>query len=412
MADKHDLVVSYIETLYKHRELLAAAYHRSIVGKDDDKYGGRGLVELNQARALIPYTGDGFRLASKLTQHLNEVLQAEHLYTSVGADAGDLAARLPLLADSVAKAALEGRNEDADEYIDQFDRAVFELSDSLGGALQFLRVLADNKFANVSSYAEKRRQNEFYLNRVRRINDALVAIQMNGLIDTLESMPEGDRLLVSYRSQIVDHMPEWRSQILDITAILQEYLFRTRQIEASARRMRAFALFLKRTPNYVPPDLDGISELPQWALRARSFPLRSHADVQDPRLEESLSEIARGIRSAPRVVVQPPPKAGTLLAAEPQAMDGEQDKAKAWQTAIQDFLNGLEASPCSAVAWKKARPELETLEDEIWLLCLLHEESLRRRRTAKVRFKQILAPSEPLSGMLRILDIVAERELG
>lgn len=69
---------------------------------------------------------------------------------------GDLAHRLPLLADAVARANLEGRIDDADLYTDQFDRGVFELADSISGALQLLRVMADNKFSNVSTLAEKK----------------------------------------------------------------------------------------------------------------------------------------------------------------------------------------------------------------------------------------------------------------
>ncbi len=407
MADKCDLVVNYIETLYKHRHLLAAAYHKSVVGKNDDSYVGRGLYELNQARALVPYTGDTYRLASKLAQHLNEVMQAEHLYAAIGADVGDVAARLPLLADAVAQAALEGRNEDADDYIDQFDRAVFELADSIASALQFLRILADNKFANVTSYAEKRRQNEFYLGRIGRISEALVAIQMNGLLDTLETMPEGDRLLVSYRSQIVSHLPEWRAQVLDITAILREYLFRTRQIEATARRMRSFALFLKRTPNYVPPDLDGVYELPQWATRATGYPLhRAHPSVLAPEYEELLTDIARTIPGAKVMALAEPPKVGMLLPSSEKAPEEAYGNPKPWQSAIQALLLGVGENPLSALAWKKTRQELDKLGDDIWLLCLLHEESLHRRRSENIRFEPVLAPSGPLSGMLLVRDIV------
>ncbi|MBP5997678.1 MAG: hypothetical protein KA535_06995 [Azonexus sp.] len=408
MATKTDLVENHLVKLFRHKELLAAAYHRGVVSKADDKFDGRGLYELHQARALVPYANETYRLASSLARHFDEILQTEHLYAAVGADVGDLAARLPLLSDAVAKAAIEGRNEDADEYIDQFDRAVFELADSISGALQFLRILADNKFANVATYAEKKRQNEFYLERVRKISDALVAIQTSGLIESLESSPEGERLLLSYRSQIADHLPEWRANLLDITAILREYLFRTRQIEATARRFRAFALFLKRTPEYVPPDIDALADLPDWAYRAPGFALRSRASVNDPALDDPLLEIAKAIPAAKQITVTVP-KAGTLKDDPPVAPGDEGVKPKLWQEAVQSLITTVGKQPVSAMSWKRRTPSISDLPNDIWLLCLLHEESLRRRRTEGIRFEQILEAAEPLSGMLKVRDILVSR---
>ena len=408
MATKTDLVENHLVKLFRHKELLATAYHRGVVSKADDKFDGRGLYELHQARALVPYANETYRLASSLARHFDEILQTEHLYAAVGADVGDLAARLPLLSDAVAKAAIEGRNEDADEYIDQFDRAVFELADSISGALQFLRILADNKFANVATYAEKKRQNEFYLERVRKISDALVAIQTSGLIESLESSPEGERLLLSYRSQIADHLPEWRANLLDITAILREYLFRTRQIEATARRFRAFALFLKRTPEYVPPDIDALADLPDWAYRAPGFALRSRASVNDPALDDPLLEIAKAIPAAKQITVTVP-KAGTLKDDPPVAPGDEGVKPKLWQEAVQSLITTVGKQPVSAMSWKRRTPSISDLPNDIWLLCLLHEESLRRRRTEGIRFEQILEAAEPLSGMLKVRDILVSR---
>ena len=176
MSDKLDLVTAYLSKLFKHKELVAAAYHQGVVAKGDDRYDGRGLYELHQARTLVPYAQDTYRLGSSLAKHFDEVLQKEQLYAAVGANVGDLAHRLPLLADAVARANLEGRIDDADLYTDQFDRGVFELADSISGALQLLRVMADNKFSNVSTLAEKRRQNEFYIERAKIIGDALLLL--------------------------------------------------------------------------------------------------------------------------------------------------------------------------------------------------------------------------------------------
>jgi hypothetical protein len=408
MADKADLVINHLSELYKHKELVAAAYHRGSVDKSDDPDNGRGLYRLNQARILVPYREGTYRLATSLAKHLDEVLQIERLYSVVGANAAELAERLPAIANDMAHAVFEARTDDVDRYIDEFDRAVFELADSVTGALQYLRILADNNFANVSTYAEKRRQNEYYLERVERISKALGALQSNNLIHVLESTPEGERLLEAYRSQIANHLSEWRAQLLDITAILRDYLFRTRQIELTARRMRAFEHFLRRTPSYVPADLEVDGNAPTWARHATGFALAAHPCVQESAHDEILLDIARAIPAVISPTVTPS-RLGTLLPDVPVTPDDAEGQTKPWQVAMAILLESVGPTPISALEWKAGRPELATLADDIWLLCVLHEEALHRKRSAAVYFEPVMLEIERLSGMIRIIDIQISR---
>ena len=143
MSAATDLVIKYLEVLHRQRGVLAEAYHRGSVGRSDDS--ARAIYELQQNRALVPFTQDSYRLASSLARHLDEVLQKERMYVAVGANIAELAARLPYLIDETEKAHLEGRQEDADSYADNFNSAVFDLADSISNALQYLRMLADNR---------------------------------------------------------------------------------------------------------------------------------------------------------------------------------------------------------------------------------------------------------------------------
>jgi hypothetical protein len=408
MAEKSDLVIAYLGKLSRHKELIAMAYHQGSVDAADTRDGGRGIFELNQARVLVPYREGTYRLASSLSKHLDEVLQIERLYSAAGANVSQLAQRLPNIAGLVADAVFDGRIDDADRYIDEFDRAVFELADSIAGALQSLRIQADNKFANVSSYSEKRRQNEFYLDHVERISEALSAIQSGDMINSLESTPEGERMLESYRSQIADHLAEWRAQLLDITAILREYLFRTRQIELIARRMRSFELFLKRTPAYVPPDIENISDAPNWTRRAAALPLVAHACVHNTAQDEILLDIARSIPAVKPTIVAAP-RVGKLLADAPIESDENEARPQAWEEAVTAMLDNLEATPVSALEWKAGHAEIATLDDDIWLLCLLHEEEKNLARHATLRFEHVSGQAERLSGVIPITDIVVSR---
>lgn len=231
--------------------------------------------------------------------------------------------------------------------------------------------------------------------------------QMNGLIEVLDASPEGDRLLVSYRSQISHNLAAWRANLLDITAILHDYLFKLREIDATARRMRAFALHLKRTPNYVPPDIDALDTLPTWARRAPGFSLRGHADVQNPNHDEQLLAIAKRIpesRPLPVALL----KEGTLLPDVVYEPD-DAEQSRPWQEAMQDFLAAAGSKPLSAMAWKRGQDRISNVADDIWLICLLHEQSLRRKRSAGLQFEQVIETDDPLSGVLHLQDILVSR---
>jgi hypothetical protein len=408
MPDHPDLVIAHLSELYKHRQLIAAAYNRGEVDHSDDPEGGRGLITLNQARILIPFREGTYRLSSSLAKHLDEALRVDRLYSMVGADVADLDRRLPEIAELVANAIFDGRLDDADRYIDEFDRAVFALSDSVTVALQFLRILADNRFANVPTYAEKRAQNEFYLERVERISQALGAIQSSDLLHTLETTPEGERMCDVYRSQIANHLPQWRAQLLDITAILRDYLFRTRQIELLAKRMRAFELFLKRTPSYVPQEMEVFDDAPAWMRRAPGYSLVAHPCIQNPVHEEVLHDIATSVPSI-KPVIDIPARIGALLSDEPVLADEELASRSPWQEALTALLSDLGETPVSALAWKVQHADLAQLDDDIWLLCLLHEGSLNRRRSADVAFEPVTIDTGPLCGNIYVTDLLLSR---
>lgn len=411
MAASSDLVINHLEDLNKHRALIACAYRGGSVELNDDPDHGRGIFKLSQARLLVPLGEGSYRLASSLSKYLDEVLRVDRLYSIVGADVAELDQRLPDIAHLVSQAVFDGRTEDADRYIDEFDRAVFALADSVASALQFLRILADNRFANVSTYVEKRKQNEFYLERVQRLSEALGNLQSAELLNSLEATPEGERMLGTYRSQIVSHLSEWRAQLLDITAILREYLFRTRQIEQLAKRMRSFELYLKRTPSYVPGDLDVFDDTPAWARRARGFALKAHAWVQNPVQEEMLFDIASSIPSEERSGAEPA-QLGSLLEEGELLPEEEPEIVHRWQDALIELLDQLGPAPTSAVAWKASRDDLAQVPDDIWILCLLHEQALRRARSADVMFEPMTTPLEPLSGVIPVTDILLSKGAG
>jgi hypothetical protein len=409
MSTASDLVIKYLDVLHRQRAVLAEAYHRGSVIRSDDN--ARAIYELQQHRALVPFTQDSFRLASSLARHLDEVLQKERMYAAIGANIGELAARLPYLIDETEKAHLEGRQDDADGYADNFNSAVFDLADSISNALQTLRMLADNRFANVSTLAEKQRQNEYYIGRAERISEALRHLQMGDLAESLEDRPGCASLAVAFRSQLAERLPEWRASLLDITAILKSYLYRLRQVETAARRLRAFAQFLKRNPDYVAPDVDEMAEPPAWALRAHPLRLKARPDLSDSATSEALADLARSLPAA-KMVVKREAKLGVLAEDGAAPSASVAITAKPYQLAFARFLATVAATdgPVSAITWKAAEPEFDHLPGDIWLHCVLYEAAMERRRLDRFRFERVeAAPDHPLSGNIVVRDVQVRR---
>ncbi|WP_028450792.1 hypothetical protein [Chitinibacter tainanensis] len=408
MTTKSDLVLQHLETLFKYRALVATAYHQGAVDSSDDPAGGKGIENLRQAGILLPRNEGSYRLSSSLMRHLDETLQKERLYSSSGAELFELAQRLPEITNMVADAAYEGRIEDADHYIDEFDLKVFEIADSVQASLVTLRFQCDNNFANVSTFSEKQHQNEYYLERATRISETLSSIQSNNLAHALESTPEGGRMLVTYQSQIAKHLSEWRAQLLDITSILHAYLHKTRNIQMVARRMRAFELFLRRNPGFVPDELDDTVNLPDWIKRARSLPLKAHISVQAPEFDEELLNIAHSIPNT-KQKESPPPRIGSLLPDAPIDTEENIMAAQEWELAILAFLSELSTEPISAIEWKATKPKLAYIDDDIWLLCLLREEENDLARNADVRFEHVSLPTLQICGNIYLVDIYLSR---
>lgn len=408
MSPTADLVIAYIEVLHRHRKLVADAYHNGSVKLSNDTGTRNGIQQLRNQRTLAPLGQEAFRLASSLVRHLDEVLRKEQLFAAVGGNIADLAARLQPLLEETAKAHLEGRIDDLDSYAEAFNDAVFDLADHIDQALDHLRMLADTRFANVRTLAEKKRQNAWYIGRAERIGEAIEWLRTSGLMECIEDDPSAEQLLSIFREQIWDHLPTWRASLLDITEILKEFLYRLRQVEPAGRRLRTFNLFLKRTPDYVAPDIDQLTEPPSWATKVAPMRLLAHPDLLDPNSHEALIPLAAKLPSSPSVIKRAP-KVGTLMQAADQDPPLIEIQPRLYQLAIRRLLAEIPNSgePLSALAWKQAHAEYAALPDPIWLHCVLHEATLARPRTRHLRFERVeLPPSHPLSGNIVVSDVL------
>lgn len=403
-----DGIVAYLNVLHTHRQLIAETYHRNSITLTDDNQ--RAIRQLQQQRILSPYLQDEFRLAPSLTRHLDEVFQRQRNY-AISSNFEEQFNRLLHLADEYQKASHENRSDDRDNYEADFDTGVFELGESIAAGLLLLRTLTDNRFAHVSTLAEKQRQNAYYIKQAEKLGDALLSLQATGVLELLNSSSLLAPLLRVYQHQLLAPLDEWRASLLDITATLRNYLYRLRQIEPEAKRLRNFAHFLNRNPDYQPPEVEDLpQQLPVWAQRFSGITIHTHPDLSRNTVREDLADIARTI-PATAVKITRERAAGQLIA-------GSDTKTvitlqpKPIQLAFQRYLHAARESlqPLSALHWLHQQTSTELPIAEAWVMYVLHAAQVLFTNDANIAntlvMQRVEAPlAHRYSGNIVVMDI-------
>lgn len=403
-----DGIVAYLNVLHTHRQLIAETYHRNSITLTDDNQ--RAIRQLQQQRILSPYLQDEFRLAPSLTRHLDEVFQRQRNY-AISSNFEEQFNRLLHLADEYQKASHENRSDDRDNYEADFDTGVFELGESIASGLLLLRTLTDNRFAHVSTLAEKQRQNAYYIKQAEKLGDVLLSLQASGVLELLNGSSLLAPLLRVYQHQLLTPLDEWRASLLDITATLRNYLYRLRQIEPEAKRLRNFAHFLNRNPDYQPPELEDLpQQLPMWAQRFTGITIHTHPDLSRNTVREELADIARTI-PAKAVKITRERAAGQLIA-------GSDTKTvitlqpKPIQLAFQRYLHAARESlqPLSALHWLHQQTSTELPIAEAWIMYVLHAVQVLFTNDANIAntlvMQRVEAPlAHRYSGNIVVMDI-------
>lgn len=407
MSQSADSIIAYLELLHANRHLIANTYCNGGVSMNEDNQ--RRVRQLQQHRVLIPYFQDDFRLSPSLGQHLDEVFQRQRSY-AVGANFGELINRLSQLIVEYVNASHESRLEDQEMYAADFDVSVFELASLVSNQLLNLRVITENRFANVRTFAEKQRQNTFYLDRAKKIGEVIFLLGEETLLGTLEGSTLLEPLFVVYQHQISARLQEWRATHLDITAVLKAFLHRLRQVEPEIRRLRAFAHYLRKNPDYQPPEVDSIQALPSWSSRFAGLRLKVHPDLSSSQTRDALADVAKAI-PATRVTIVKERVAGHLIG------NGSEDQVsvlqpKPVQLAFHRYLEAASTaiSPVSALRWKRQQQAFDELEDEAWLLYTIHAiQMLGKGPKGRIRHFQVnrieASVGHPRSGNIVVTDI-------
>lgn len=364
-----DNTADYLKTLGLHSPLIAKLYHRGTTVDAQDMDNPRSMNLLIQQRILVYDNQTDYRLNSHLVNHLDAIFQHKRAY-AVGANFADKMASLILIAQEYKFAYQAGRDDDADNYAQDFDHSLFELAINIHEELLHLRTLVENKFSHLSNLQEKQRHNQFYIDRSQKLSEALALLQQGDLNQQLQQI-ELANLQEVFKRHIGNRINDWHIQHLSIIDILKTYLFKLREVAPQAKKIRNLSLFLTKNPSYQIPDLSELDNAPSWIQRFLGFDLQSYVNLNQASMREQLADVASRIPAA-KVVVQQKQQQGTLTIDEPLAIKKLEPSMS--QLALQGFWQQALKShqPLSALAWKHQQIDLKELSDSVWLMVLVH----------------------------------------
>ncbi|WP_338924138.1 hypothetical protein V0M98_38635 (plasmid) [Pseudomonas silesiensis] len=405
----HEDIVAYIDMLYKERHLIAETYCGGRVELTEQNQ--KRVRRLQQFRVLRPEgtREESFRLGITLNKHLDEVFQRLANY-AVGSNFADQIQRLSRLVEEFGMARDEGRVDDQENYLSDFDAAAFEISEEVDALLMHARMSTDNNFANVQTYKEKLRQNEHFLTLMNKVSGTLVALQDRSFLDMLESTLAFEPLNTTYYRHIVDRLPGWRAILLDITSVLKTFLDKERKIGEAAKKIRTMALYLQKNPGYQPRDAEEYALIPDWAYLAPGITINAYPDLSRDDIRENLIETARTIPSltaAPRKARS----AGVLV--HDDVVEVMEVKVTAVEAAIINFLRAANDSitPVSAREFLASTPALASIDPKISLLCLMSTIDSRRNSGARLidglTITRKTEAEDARSGNVQVWDICA-----
>jgi hypothetical protein len=299
----------------------------------------------------------------------------------------------------------EGRTEDKERLEDEILQSIYEISDDLSAELSHLRALVENRFAAVSTLAEKKRQNAYYIGRTETLVEAIELFTLSDLGERIQSQTPFANVASMFTSQLLERLTSFRHNLLDILGILQAYLFEFRSIEERTKRVRSMWLFMERHPLYEPKDWAEEPHPPAWLKKAAGIRIKTAPWVRDPAYTDELASLAREI--APPLVRLPITREkGSLI------LEDDEDvivlMPKPYQIAITAMLTACRQSGghLSALAW--FRDHLEHtggMAPSLWLQCVLEE---AHRPKARVMGLQIVADAVPFDvfdGNALVLDV-------
>lgn len=399
-----NVIQSTLQALGDHRELIEKAYERGTIDRTSEN--ARAIIILQQHQILVPNGHDQFRLSGLLVPFLRQITNRASLYESLGENIVGLHNRTQDLRREYSNVVTEGRIDDVDFVVGEFQSACFDLADAVSNSLTRLLIATESRFGVMKTLAGKMKQNEHYLLQAEKLSNGLSVLERSQseywAIYGADSLY--DDLTQHYNVHITSRLKEWSSEILRIVHILRTYLFKLRQVEPDVRRLRQFADFLQQNPGYEPPDITDNRELPDWLQRDTGGRTVTYADTQDESCGPELEAIALRIPPVERIAVTKR-EPGTLDSPAPK--DKVKISAPAETKAMISFtVQAIRADkPLSARGWYRTESHSLDISEELWLFMLLAAQDFDYAPFNKASFAKLEGRQHDISQNLFVRDI-------
>lgn len=400
-----DGVKHLIGRLASHQDLVSQAYYNGELIKDEDS--ARGIELLQQHKVLIPRGEDAYTLHTTLRRFFDAALNIERLY-GIGSDLGVAFERLEQLTNALFDVAHEGQIEDRERIEDEIRQSIYEISDNLAADLAHLRTLVENRFGNVSTLAEKKRQNAYYIGRTEKVVRAIELFTLSDLGERIQTQGAFANIAAMFRAQLQERLPSFRQNLNDILEILKQYLFEYREIEERTRRVRSLWLYLERHPVFELQEWDEMAHPQPWLLKAHGISISNHPWVRDPEYTDTLADLAGDI--APPVLRLPVERPrGSLLDEEP--IPNVLLQSRPYQRSIESLIVRCKTEKhiTSALEWHLEHPnDLGNMSVSVWLQCILEDLGPRKKRELEI-IVSVKETADPIfSGNVIISDVIVE----
>ena len=400
-----DGVKHLIGRLASYQDLVSQAYYSGELIKDEDS--ARGIELLQQHKVLIPRGADSYTLHTTLRRFLDAALNIERLY-GIGSDLGVAFERLEQLTNALFDAAHEGEAEERERIEDEIRQSIYEISDNLAADLAHLRTLVENRFGNVSTLAEKKRQNAYYIGRTEKVVRAIELFTLSDLGERIQTQGAFANIAAMFRAQLQERLPSFRQNLSDILEILKQYLFEYREIEERTRRVRSLWLYLERHPVYELQEWDETAHPQPWLLKASGISIYSHPWVRDPEYTDALADLAGDI--APPVLRLPVDRPrGSLL--EEDSAPSLLLQSRPYQQAIECLIATCKAENlrASALEWYLGHgTELGDMSVSVWLQCVLEDLGPRKKRELGIVVVTEETADPIFDGNVMVSDVLVE----
>ena len=389
------------ELMARHSDVLVEAWERGGVIRDEDN--ARAVNALVQARALVEIDGT-FRLATNLKRHYDAVAHRSRSY-AVGDDLRAMLDALLKNASSLREALVDGRMEAAAEFASDYQDALSDLVQSIDGSVAQLRALTESEYGNVASFADKRRQNEHYSDRVRAVMDSLSLIETSEQLRDMSRDPVLDVQARMFARQLGGRLGSHHSALMEIHRTLGENLYRVRRIGPFVRNIQRLTLHFAREPEWRPPEeVASEGTRPSWFMISEPITVRSSPDPLDPVCEPILIDAARATATPADQTAARLRTKGILEDDALEIVEVEQPDDPLL-VEYDHMADAAQHEIVSAREWHR-RKHID-VEVDIWLM-FVQSQAAKDGASAGCTARDLHSPSKIIDGVLWLEDVELE----